>query len=187
MVKKTEIKTEKLEREFIIPLREKCRISPRYKKTPKAVKSIKEFIARNMKVYDRDLKKIKLDRFLNELLWMRGIKNPPNKVKVRAIKEGDIVKVEAVELSANIKFKKLREERRENKGKEIAEKKKEEKTPEEKPEEESKEKEQEKKENKAAVIESGKEMEKLAAKQAKHMVKGNAKQPKHQQRVALQK
>ena len=48
--KKEESKTEKIEREYIIPLREKIRPSPRYKKTPKAIKSIKEFLVRHMKI-----------------------------------------------------------------------------------------------------------------------------------------
>ena len=85
MAKKPEPKVEKIEREYIIPLREKGRPVPRYKKTPKAVKTVKEFLVRHMKIRDRDLNKIKIDRFVNEVLWFRGIKNPPHKIKVRAI------------------------------------------------------------------------------------------------------
>ena len=66
-------KEEQIEREYIIPLREKCRPVPRYKKTPKAIKSVKEFIAKHMKVRDRDLSKVKIDKYLNEALWHRGI------------------------------------------------------------------------------------------------------------------
>jgi len=58
--KKPEPKVEKVERIYTIPLREKCRVVPRYKKTNKAIKTIKEFIARHMKIQDRDLKKLKL-------------------------------------------------------------------------------------------------------------------------------
>ena len=120
------VKSDKIEREYVIPLREKVRVVPRYKKTPKAVKTIKEFLARHMRVKDRDLKKIKIDKHLNELLWRRGIKNPPHKIKVRAIKDSktDIVRVEAITLPEKIKFKKLREEKYESKAKESAEKKK---------------------------------------------------------------
>jgi large subunit ribosomal protein L31e len=99
------------EREYVIPLREKCRPAARYKKTPKAVKTIKEFLARHMKVYDRDLRKIKIDSFLNEYLWFRGIKSPPSKVKVKARKEGENVIVELAEMPNKLKFKKLREEK----------------------------------------------------------------------------
>ncbi|MBI2004109.1 50S ribosomal protein L31e [Candidatus Pacearchaeota archaeon] len=108
------------EREYIIPLREKVRAVPRYKKTNKAVRTIKEFLARHMKVYDGNLNKIKIDKYLNEYLWFRGIRKPPYKVKVKAIKEGEIVKVELADLPEKLKFKKAREEKREQKGAEKA-------------------------------------------------------------------
>ena len=111
MAKKTETKTEKVEREYVIPLRYKGRAVPRYKKTPKAIKTIKEFLARHMKIKDRDLGKIKLDKYLNEQMWIRGIKRPPAKIKVKAVKENDVVRVELIDYSTKLKFKKLREER----------------------------------------------------------------------------
>lgn len=114
----------KLEREYIIPLRKQCQKTPRYKKTPKAVRTIKEFLAQHMQIRDRDSKKIKLDKKLNEMLWIRGIKNPPHKIKVRAVKEGEIVKVYAVDLPSNLHYKKLREEKLSSTAKEMAEKKK---------------------------------------------------------------
>jgi len=104
-----ETKSDKIEREYIIPLRHRWKIVPRYQRTNKAVKAVKEFLVRHMKIRDRDLDKIKIDKYLNETLWHRGIKNPPAKIKVLAIKEGDIVRVKAVDMPQNIKFKKLRE------------------------------------------------------------------------------
>ncbi len=190
---KTEIKTEKLEREYIIPLREKGRVAPRYKKTPKAVKTVKAFLAQHMKVRDRDFRKIKIDRFLNEMLWFRGIKNPPHKIKVKAIKEGEIVRAELAELPEKLKFKKEKEDRIETKAKEIIEKKKSlmQKAREglQKPAEEKKQTEEEKKEEKEkakAGAEFGKEIEKSAAKKAKHGA-GAKTQQKHQFRKALAK
>ena len=112
-----EKKQDKIEREYVIPLREKCRSVPRYKKTPKAIKSIIEFIARHMKVKDRDLKKVKIDSYLNEQVWMRGIKKPLHKVKVKVVKIGDVVNVYAVDLPNKIKFKQKRLEKREVKAK----------------------------------------------------------------------
>lgn len=191
--KKPETKVEKIEREYVIPLREKCRPVARYKKTNKAVKSIKEFLARHMKVRDRDLKKIKLDRYLNEVVWARGIKKPPVKIKVKAVKEGDIVRAELVDIPAKLKFKKAREEKIEKKSLEIMESKK--KTLEKMKESVSKSKEEKKpeeesskvdeKEKKAAVAESGAKMEKAAAKQTKHQVGGKTKQSKAQVRKVL--
>ena len=179
----------KIEREYIIPLKVKWERVPRYKRANKAVRTIKEFLARHMKVKDRDLKKIKINKYLNEMLWSRGIKKPPIRIKVKAVKEGEIVLVDAVNINEKLKFKKTREERMEKRFSEEAEKKitrKEAEKPEEKELPEEKKTEEEK-EKKAAVVEAGIEMEKAAAKQAKHQAKGNAKQPKHQQRMALQK
>ena len=175
------------EREYIIPLRRNWMKVPVYKRANKAVKTIKEFLVRHMKVRDRDLNKIKIDKFTNEMIWSRGIKRPPFKIKVRARKEGDIIRVEAVELPEILKFKKGRLEKREKKAEEVAEKKKPETKPEEKPEEQQTEEQKtEEKEKKAAVVESGQEMEKAAAKKMKHQTK-MSKQPKRQRRMALEK
>jgi large subunit ribosomal protein L31e len=103
-----EKKSTTLEREYTIPLRYKGRAVPRYKKTPKAVKTVKEFLVKHMGIRDRDLNKIKLDMHLNEALWHRGIKNPIHKIKVKAVKEGDIVRVYAVDLPTSIHYKKIR-------------------------------------------------------------------------------
>jgi large subunit ribosomal protein L31e len=195
--KKQEPKTEKVEREYVINIRRQIEKVPIYRRTEKAARTIKEFLARHMKIRERDLKKVKIDRYLNEFLWARGIRNPKTRIKIRAVKEGDIVKAELAELPNELKFKKLREEKREQKGIEISKKKKEEKEAELKKEEQKEGKpEDEKKEEtrrevesekKAAVIEAGKEIEKAAGKRAKHEVKGKAKEPKRQFRQALQK
>lgn len=114
----------KVEREYIIPLRSQVQKTVRYKRTPKAVRTVKEFLVQHMQIRDRDLNKIKIDKKLNEMLWIRGIKNPPHKIKVRAVKEGDIIRVYAVDLPTNLHYKKLREEKLSSTAKEMAEKKK---------------------------------------------------------------
>jgi large subunit ribosomal protein L31e len=176
MAEKKEIKKTENEKIYVIPIREKIRVVPRYKKTNKAIKTVKEFLVRHMKIRDRDLNKIKLDSYLNEFLWNRGIKNPPHKVKVKAIKQGEIVKVELVDYPKVLAAKKAREEKLEKASKEIAKKKKEAAKPEEKPEE-TEEKKKEEKEKKSAVVEAGKKMEKEAAKKMKHTAKGSEKSP----------
>ena len=183
MAKKTETKTETIEREYVIPLRRECNKVVKHRRANKAVKAIKEFIVRHMKIRDRDLNKVKIDRFLNEEVWFRGIKKPASRIKVKAIKEGGIVRVELAELPQSLKFKKAREDKRDKKAegtKKVVEKK-------EPKEEKSEEKVEEEKEKVKSVMEAGKEMEKAAAKQAKHMTGGKTKEPKHQQRVALEK
>ena len=188
---KEEPKTDKIEREYIINIRREIEKAPIYKRAPKAIRTIKEFLARHMKIRDRDLSKIKLDRYLNEFLWARGIRNPQTRIKVKAVKEGDMVIAELSELPNELKFKKLREEKREKEGEEAGKKKKEEKVEEKEAEEtrpgEAELKKEEEKEKKAAVVEAGKEMEKAARKMAKHTAKGKPKEPKHEHRMALQK
>ena len=169
-----ETKTERIEREYTIPLREKCRVVPRYKKTNKAVRTVKEFLVRHMKIYDGDLNKIKIDKYLNEYLWFRGIRNPPRKVKVKARKEGEFVKVELVDLPEKLKFKKIREEKREAQAKKSEKKKPELKPKQEKSEDKNQDGIEDKKEEtekKSAVVEQGEKFEKAEAKKQKHTTK----------------
>lgn len=100
------------EREYVVPLRRGWLKVPKYKRGNKAVKTLKEFIARHMKIYDRDLNKVKVDVNLNNELRFRGIKKPPAKIKVRAKKfDNDFVNVELVNLPKHIEFKIKREEK----------------------------------------------------------------------------
>ncbi|MDE1848946.1 MAG: 50S ribosomal protein L31e [Nanoarchaeota archaeon] len=191
----TKTDNKRIEREYIIPLRVKWKHVARYKRANRAVKAIKEFLVRHMKIRDGDLNKVLVDKFLNEFVWGRGIKNPPSKVKVRAIKEDGVVKAELSEMPEEMKFRKARFEKRDKKALEIVEKKKSameklreaaQKKEESKAEgtpEETKEKE----EKKAASIEASEKLEKEAAKMSKKETKQSSNLPKHQRRMALQK
>ncbi len=133
------------EREYIIPLRREWMKVANYKRGRRSVMTIKSFIAKHMRVVDRDLDKVKLDKYLNNEIWFRGARSPPSKIKVRAIKEGDIVRVQLAEMPAIVKFAKAREERLHKKidKKKVevkTEEKKDERTEEEKKEEVAKEK-----------------------------------------------
>ncbi len=70
------------EKLFIINLRREFLKKPRYKRAKKAVTAVKEFIARHLKVEE-----VKIGRRLNELIWSRGARKPPAKVKVNAYVE----------------------------------------------------------------------------------------------------
>lgn len=176
----------KNEREYVVPLRREWKKVARYKKTNRAVKAVKKFLVRHMKIRDRDLNKIKIDRYLNDFLWMNGIKNPPSKVSVKAYKDGEIVRVELLELPKKLKFKKARLEKREKVAEETGTKEKPVKPEEKKEDKKDGETKKEKEEKKAAVVEAGKKRAKKAAKMAKHQTKpGKQKQP--QQRKALKK
>lgn len=168
-----------LEREYIVPIRKKANKIPRYRRTPKAIKIIRNFIARHMAVRENPEQNIKFDRYLNEEVWSRSIRKPPAKLKIKAVKfESGIVKIELVNLPDNLKFKKAREERSEEEIKKIADKKAEEKKAQEKKEEnkeekaEDKDKEVDAEEKKEAVVEAGIKQQDMKAKQVKHEVAG---------------
>jgi len=164
MAKKTEPQII-LEREYIVPLRKKWLKVQEYKRASKAVKALKEFIARHMKVYDRDLRKIKIDIDLNNEIRFRGMKKPLVKVKVRAKKfDNDIVKVELVEIPDKIKYKLEREKKK-------SEKKPKEKKKPEKEEKEKKEESIETKEKEESSKEETLKLSKQKAKEQKHVSK----------------
>jgi len=98
MAKKEE-KQVVLERIYVIPLRKATYKVPRYKRSKKAIKVIREFVARHMKIPDHDISKVRIDKWLNIVIWHRGIKKPPSKIRVKVIKYSDnTAKVELVEL-----------------------------------------------------------------------------------------
>ncbi|MBN2053254.1 60S ribosomal protein L31 [Candidatus Woesearchaeota archaeon] len=80
---------EKLERSYNVPLRKSFREIVKHKKTPRAVRALKDFLQKHMKCED-----VKLGMHLNEYMWKHGIKNPPHHVKVHAVKEDNVVKAE---------------------------------------------------------------------------------------------
>jgi|SaaInlV_200m_DNA_2_1039689.scaffolds.fasta_scaffold00001_198 large subunit ribosomal protein L31e len=86
MAKKTP--TQKLERLYTVPLRRGFLKTSKYKRSKKAVKVLKEFIAKHMKSDN-----INIGADVNELIWKNGIKNPPPRVKILATKEDDKVSV----------------------------------------------------------------------------------------------
>ena len=113
MAKKDTAPKMEYEREYIVPLRKGWLKVPPYKRGNKAVKTLKEFIARHMKVYDRDLRKIKVEVDLNNEIRFRGMTKPPAKIKVKAKKfDNDIVSVELVDLPKHIEFKRMREKKK---------------------------------------------------------------------------
>jgi len=174
-------------REYIVPLKRKLRKTPRHKRVPKAIKILKKFIARHMKLYDRDLKKIKIDKYLNEELWFRGIKNPPNKIKIKVKREGGNIFAELAELSEKAKWKKEKEKKeveRAKKKKEEKKKEREEKKAKEK--EEGKEAEKEEEEKEKATVEAGLKEAEKKAKEVRHIVK-EKKVKKPLARKALEK
>ena len=71
------------EKIFIIPLGE-AKDATKNRRTRRAAKIVREFLARHMKSEE-----IKLDPKLNEKLWERGAKKPPARVRVKAVKDDE--------------------------------------------------------------------------------------------------
>ena len=175
-----------VEKEYIIPLRRECSKVAHYEKTKRAVKAIKKFVAKHMKVPDRDLDKVKLDVYLNNEIWFKGRRKPPAKIKVKVHKEGDIVRVEFSEIPEHVKFLKAKQLKVHKKAeKPKAPVKAEEKKPEEKTEEEKKEEEEK---GKSVEEQHVKEAE-MAQKAQKHTVKEKIQKQREPQqfRKALKK
>jgi len=175
-----ETKPKTVGKEYVIPLRRSWINLPRYKRTARAIKEIKEFVAKHMKVPDRDTSKVKVDVYLNNDLWFRGRKKPPAKIKVKATQEGELVKVEFVDMSEHVKFLKSKQEKKHKKAEKPIEK-----PAEEKPEEKTKEqKKEEAEKGKATEIQHAKDAA-AAVKAQKHTTKPEKKQ--HPIRKALKK
>lgn len=126
-----ETKKTTLEREYIIPLRAEWLKAPKHKRAKKAVRAVREFLSKHMKA---DIKNIKIGKWLNQELWARGIRKPLAKVKIKAIKEDEIVRAEIavlpdyaqkIEAKEKAKAEKTKKETKKEVKKEEAEKKEE--------------------------------------------------------------
>ena len=92
-----------LERIYVIPLRG-AKHGPSSKAAPRAIKTIRKFLSRHMKV---DTEKIWIDESVNHAIWSRGKYKIPSKIRVRAVRFDDGV----VEVSLpEVEFKSFREE-----------------------------------------------------------------------------
>lgn len=160
-----------LEREYIVPLRSGWQKVPEYKRANKAIKTLKEFMVQHMKIYDRDLRKIKVDNVLNNEIRFRGMRKPPARIKVLAKKyDNDTVIVELVDIPAHIKFARLRHEKISSAIEKKIENKEEKKT-------ETKDEEVKKEEN--VVSKDAKEKEEASREENLKISKEQAREQKH--------
>ncbi|MCL6579480.1 MAG: 50S ribosomal protein L31e [Candidatus Bathyarchaeota archaeon] len=81
------------ERIYTIPL-SRAWIAPPRKRAPRAIRIIKSFVTKHMKLEARkegeeeeEPKKLILDNKVNEAIWSRGIEKPPRKIRIRAAKD----------------------------------------------------------------------------------------------------
>jgi|SRR3989344_1416775 len=75
-----------IERIYNVPLRNGYMKAPMYRRTKKAVNTLRTFVAKNMKVSE---KKVKLGKYVNLEMWKHGIKNPPHHIKVNVKKDDE--------------------------------------------------------------------------------------------------
>jgi len=84
-----------IERVYNVPLRAEWSRAPPYKRAKRAIKALRTFLLKHMKVTES--KNLKLGKHLNEAVWERGIKHPPHHVKVNVSKNDEgIVRAELV-------------------------------------------------------------------------------------------
>ncbi|MEM3730153.1 MAG: 50S ribosomal protein L31e [Candidatus Bathyarchaeia archaeon] len=82
------------ERIYTIPLG-KAWIKPPNKRAPKAIRIIRDFIKKHMKLErpsegeEEEPKRLIISNEVNERIWSRGIEKPPRKIRVRAAKDKD--------------------------------------------------------------------------------------------------
>jgi large subunit ribosomal protein L31e len=80
------------ERIYTIPLR-RAWIAPRKKRTPRAMRLIRGFVQRHMKVEpevkgeEEEEGRLVISNEVNERLWRRGIEKPPRNIRIRAVKD----------------------------------------------------------------------------------------------------
>ena len=82
------------ERIYTVPLG-KCWIVPPNKRAPKAMRIIRSFVVKHMKLEQRkaegeeeeEAKRLVISNDVNEMVWGRGIEKPPRKIRIRAAKD----------------------------------------------------------------------------------------------------
>ena len=97
------------ERVYTIPLG-KVYDSPRTKRGRIAATFVRKFIARNMKVKEEN---VKISGLVNADIWRHGMKKPPRRIKVKIIKDGDIVRAFTIDEKIAKEEPKKKEEKKE--------------------------------------------------------------------------
>jgi large subunit ribosomal protein L31e len=65
------------EKIFIVPLRKGTQKAPKYKRSKKAINTLREYLVKHMKTEE-----IRIGKSINLKIWEHGIKNPPHKLKI---------------------------------------------------------------------------------------------------------
>ena len=92
------------EKLFTMNLRREILKKPHHQRSKRAVKAAGDYIKRHMKVSE-----VKIGKNLNDLLWSRGNRNPPTRIKVKSMIEEGYARVELPEFE----FEKKKEGKKE--------------------------------------------------------------------------
>jgi len=132
---------------------------------------------------------VKIDGYLNNEIWFRGIKKPMGKIKVRARKIDGIVYVELAEIPDVVKFVKSREEKRKLAAEKIKPKKvkAEKEVVDEDKDKDGVDDKKEEAEDKKAGAEKAAKVEKAVSKEMKHTAQGKHLKKTMPVRKALKK
>jgi large subunit ribosomal protein L31e len=76
------------EKVYTIPLRHVWVVTPRGRRAPRAVRDVRDYVARHMKADE-----VAVSNEINSEIWGRSINKPPRKITVRAVKdkEGKVI------------------------------------------------------------------------------------------------
>ena len=88
------------EKVYIIPLRREWLKQTRVKRAPRAIRAIRAFLERHVKA-----KEVKVDPALNEIIWQRGAKKPPAKIKVKVEIKDDVATAKPFEIQGKVEKK----------------------------------------------------------------------------------
>lgn len=101
-----------IEHIYVVPLRQP-KIGPASKAAPRAVKQVRNYLTKHMKVAKKD---VWIDDSLNHALWTHGKYKIPSKIRVRAIKfEDGVVEVTLPELGLKKSRREILKEEKEKK------------------------------------------------------------------------
>jgi large subunit ribosomal protein L31e len=71
------------ERIYTVPLK-KAWNAQRYRRCERAITELKDFTKRHMKA-----EKVVIESAVNEIIWSRGIRNPPRRIRVKMTKDSE--------------------------------------------------------------------------------------------------
>jgi large subunit ribosomal protein L31e len=79
----SEQKVEELTRTYMVPLGVVVE-APAYRRAKKAITIIRDFTTRHMKA-----SQVKIDEEVNKLIWARGIRHPPRRIRLEMERDED--------------------------------------------------------------------------------------------------